>query len=90
LQFKRFELQEIKRFVDAPVGKFPSIQYSPSVQAIFHNNSIERNETEPLKTCGVLFLGDAAHAFPPDLGQVATINFSLKLVHRHYYSSDLH
>mmetsp|Transcript_23576 Transcript_23576/g.65427 ORF Transcript_23576/g.65427 Transcript_23576/m.65427 type:complete len:557 (+) Transcript_23576:155-1825(+) len=49
---------EWERFAKADGLAFPPCQYSPGLQASSDNNE-----------CGVALLGDAAHAFSPDIGQ---------------------
>lgn len=54
-----FPAQEMDEFLNLKAGKFPDPQYSPSVHA----------ELEAGGNCmSCVLLGDAAHAFPPDLG----------------------
>mmetsp|Transcript_62378 Transcript_62378/g.71657 ORF Transcript_62378/g.71657 Transcript_62378/m.71657 type:complete len:570 (-) Transcript_62378:110-1819(-) len=50
--------QEWERFAKAKGNTFPPCQYSPGLQASSDNGK-----------CGVVLLGDAAHAFSPDIGQ---------------------
>lgn len=50
--------KEWERFAKAKGTSFPYCQYSPGLQV-----------TSPDQTCGVALVGDAAHAFPPDIGQ---------------------
>lgn len=54
-----FPAEEMDDFLNLKTGKFPDPQYSPN---IFAQLDAGGNET----TC--VLLGDAAHAFPPDLG----------------------
>jgi len=49
---------EWERFAKAKGLAFPPCQYSPGLQVSSDNNE-----------CGVLLIGDAAHAFSPDIGQ---------------------
>lgn len=49
---------EWERFAKAKGTVFPNCQYSPGLQA-----------TSPDEKSGVVLVGDAAHAFPPDIGQ---------------------
>ena len=49
---------EWDRFAKAKGNTFPPCQYSPGLQASSDNGE-----------CGVVLLGDAAHAFSPDIGQ---------------------
>jgi 2-polyprenyl-6-methoxyphenol hydroxylase-like FAD-dependent oxidoreductase len=49
----------MERFITTIPGEFPPPQHPKSLM-------ITRGR------CGVVLLGDAAHAFPPDLGQVRT------------------
>ncbi|CAB9517697.1 Kynurenine 3-monooxygenase [Seminavis robusta] len=49
---------EWDRFAKAAGTTFPYCQYSPGLQV-----------TGPQQTSGVALVGDAAHAFPPDIGQ---------------------
>lgn len=51
--------EEIEDFIQLKTGKFPDPQYSPRVHA-------DVNAGDASATC--VMLGDAAHAFPPDLG----------------------
>ena len=48
---------ELKRFAESTCGVFPNPQCSNTMQF-----SLQKNK-------GILLLGDALHAFPPDLGQ---------------------
>jgi len=50
--------KEWERFAKAEGLAFPPCQYSPGLQASSENDE-----------CGVVLLGDAAHAFSPDIGQ---------------------
>lgn len=50
------ERREMERFVKAPLARFPPIQRSRSLVG-------------KARGAGVALLGDAAHAFPPDIGQ---------------------
>lgn len=50
--------EEWERFAKADGLTFPPCQYSPGLQASSDNNE-----------CGIVLLGDAAHAFSPDIGQ---------------------
>lgn len=54
---------EMERFVTARPGRFPPIQRVNSLVGVSHSSSGNGSSS------GVAFLGDAAHAFPPDLGQ---------------------
>jgi kynurenine 3-monooxygenase len=49
---------EWDRFARAKGTSFPFCQYSPGLQV-----------TAPRQNSGVALVGDAAHAFPPDIGQ---------------------
>ena len=49
---------EMKLFIDSGPSKFPVIQKSKSLYGLLNSGS-----------SGVVLLGDAAHCFPPDLGQ---------------------
>lgn len=49
---------EWERFAKAKGLAFPPCQYSPGLQVSSDNNE-----------CGVVLMGDAAHAFSPDIGQ---------------------
>jgi len=50
--------KEWDRFAKASGTSFPFCQYSPGLQV-----------SSPDQKCGVALLGDALHAFPPDIGQ---------------------
>lgn len=50
--------EEWERFAKAKGTSFPHCQYSPGLQ-------VSSNDGE----CGVVLVGDAVHAFPPDIGQ---------------------
>lgn len=62
--YPRLDLDDIvsddewDRFAKAECLAFPPCQYSPGLQASSDNGE-----------CGVVLLGDAAHAFSPDIGQ---------------------
>lgn len=62
--------EEVERFAASEPGRFPAPQASPSLSASFESAS---------GRAGVVILGDAAHAFPPDLGQ--GVNAALEDVH---------
>lgn len=51
-------MEEWNRFAEAQGTRFPPCQYSPGLQA-----------TPGDGECGVVLVGDAIHAFPPDIGQ---------------------
>jgi 2-polyprenyl-6-methoxyphenol hydroxylase-like FAD-dependent oxidoreductase len=57
-----FSTEEIAAFVDAPTGEFPQPQFVNTLVAV-------SDDTPTTDSCGVVLIGDAAHAFPPDLGQ---------------------
>ena len=50
--------EEWERFATSKGVTFPPCQYSPGLQASAKNGE-----------CGIVLLGDAAHAFGPDIGQ---------------------
>jgi 2-polyprenyl-6-methoxyphenol hydroxylase-like FAD-dependent oxidoreductase len=50
--------EEAKRFAESEGGRFPAPQYVENFQVVL-----------PGSKCGVALVGDALHAFPPDLGQ---------------------
>ena len=54
-----FPAEEIDDFLQLKTGKFPDPQYSPNIHADIEAGS---------KRATCVLLGDAAHAFPPDLG----------------------
>jgi 2-polyprenyl-6-methoxyphenol hydroxylase-like FAD-dependent oxidoreductase len=58
--------EELERFAKAKTGIFPKPQWSDGLSCGFSaNDSLESNGT----TSACFLVGDAAHAFPPDLGQ---------------------
>ena len=57
--YQIFPPEEVEEFLNLKTGKFPDPQYSPRV-----HEEIEAGGT--ITSC--VLLGDAAHAFPPDLG----------------------
>lgn len=60
-------LQEADRFAQSDGGTFPIPQFCSGLHYLLPRPAeIEFNETT---TSGVLLLGDAAHCFPPDIGQ---------------------
>lgn len=50
--------QEWDRFAQAEGTRFPPCQYSPAIQISSENGE-----------AGIVLVGDALHAFPPDIGQ---------------------
>lgn len=61
--------EELSRFAQSEGGHFPDPQYCPGLQWVAGSDS---GEEDGLRTdrAGVALMGDAIHAFPPDLGQV--------------------
>lgn len=57
---------ELARFAESPGGRFPDPQYCPGLQWVVNAS---KDNGKPAGG-GVALLGDAIHAFPPDLGQV--------------------
>lgn len=55
--------EELARFAADRGGYFPSPQYSPAA------SWVTSNSTSDGSGAGAIILGDALHAFPPDLGQ---------------------
>mmetsp|Transcript_1417 Transcript_1417/g.4108 ORF Transcript_1417/g.4108 Transcript_1417/m.4108 type:complete len:528 (+) Transcript_1417:250-1833(+) len=53
--------EEAERFVTAKAGVFPNPQYCSTLYKVIEPDSADSK--------AVVILGDAAHAFPPDLGQ---------------------
>ncbi len=54
--------EEIARFTSSDGGKFPIPQYCSSLHQIW-------GQPQDNQGTGVILLGDAAHCFPPDIGQ---------------------
>ncbi|CAM9233705.1 unnamed protein product [Discosporangium mesarthrocarpum] len=71
--------EELERFVSSRGGRFPDPQYCPALQwvdkdALGTSSQARAERAEPGARdgggqYGVVLLGDAIHAFPPDLGQ---------------------
>ena len=60
---KIITLEEIARFTFSKGGKFPIPQYCSGLTQLYGKSHSERTGT------AVILLGDAAHCFPPDIGQ---------------------
>lgn len=61
-----FSRDEMQKFVDTTASVFPPVQRPMSLTGNF------RNTTKP---SGMMFVGDAAHSFPPDAGQGTQSSF---------------
>lgn len=61
---------ELKRFAESKGGRFPDPQYCPGLQWVVGKDGGAERTEELEGPCGVALIGDAIHAFPPDLGQV--------------------
>lgn len=71
---------ELARFAESQGGRFPDPQYCPGLQWVMGSKQgsagpKEDGEEAPQmkgleSASGVVLVGDAIHAFPPDLGQV--------------------
>jgi len=74
-----FPQEEVKDFMALKAAKFPDPQYAPKIGMEI--------KTEASVTCCVL-LGDAAHAFPPDLG--LGVNSALEDVYHFGHALETH
>merc|ERR1719265_634490 len=59
--------EELTRFAEDPGGRFPQPQYSPS--AAWTPAAGASGGAAGAEAMGAVLVGDALHAFPPDLGQ---------------------
>ena len=50
----------LKQFIDRQEGEFPTPQHVNTLATVCRNMN-----------AGIVLLGDAAHVFPPDIGQVS-------------------
>ena len=69
---------ELDRFTQTDPGSFPSIQHINKLFLYLKGNYTHQFRGSKIKdydSMSILLLGDAAHAFPPDLGQVKTSLF---------------
>mmetsp|Transcript_8928 Transcript_8928/g.10253 ORF Transcript_8928/g.10253 Transcript_8928/m.10253 type:complete len:644 (-) Transcript_8928:322-2253(-) len=60
---------EWDRFAKAEGIRFPNVQYSPKLQISTSITNEEENTKNEKNDCGIVLVGDAAHAFPPSIGQ---------------------
>ena len=61
---------EWERFAKAEGIRFPHDQYSPALQVSLDTTTTsDKTNDSSNKDCGIVLLGDAAHAFPPSIGQ---------------------
>lgn len=61
--------EDMQRFVSQRQSRFPNIQRSRSLVGCLRRGSTAGKAAAGVAEAGVAVLGDAAHAFPPDLGQ---------------------
>eukprot|EP00903_Cladosiphon_okamuranus_P016889 g15571.t1 len=65
---------ELSRFAESKGGRFPDPQYCPGLFWLAKGNGggdgvVQGGELETSSRSGAALVGDAIHAFPPDLGQ---------------------
>lgn len=58
--------EQMKTFIEFPASTFPPIERPMSLVAHFRNTA---------QGCGVIFVGDSAHSFPPDAAQGTNSTF---------------
>lgn len=61
--------EEVSRFAESEGGRFPDPQYCPGLHWLVKDKG-GSDTREVGGSSGVALVGDAIHAFPPDLGQV--------------------
>ncbi|CAM9387569.1 unnamed protein product, partial [Pylaiella littoralis] len=62
--------EELSRFAESEGGRFPDPQYCPGLHWLVKDKGgSDTGEAGGSSSSGVALVGDAIHAFPPDLGQ---------------------
>ncbi len=90
-------LEEATRFVSAKAGAFPKPQHVNALQMSCPADATEyesEEQQEPLQGYGVVLVGDARAAFPPDLAQGVNSAFedvlTFNKVHTHTHDTHTH
>lgn len=63
-----YDQQELFRYAQAPPGSFPKAQFVTKMYKVLFSPTTTPTHRKTA-VCAVALAGDAAHAFPPDLGQ---------------------